>query len=239
MKSLSLFSLIVFFCLPGNAQAATIFEIQSGVSVYANAVSGSSGVYYDQTFSGFDSSSPTTADALTAAVTGGDLTKYAWTPNAFLPTEKVPGADPVADAYIDLSFANNIFNGDGADLVLFFAGNGSNQSTGIKEYQFTIDVGADGTNEEGVFSVTTSSTSSIYDDDFYASFAIIDLDDFGFDQSTPLGDIRIHLGDISMPALAGLGAYHESPMVVPLPLSSVLFTSGLALLSLFRRKTQA
>lgn len=227
MKS-SLLTLVAVLSLFSQAQAATIYEIRSGATTFAKTVVGSSGDFYDQSFISFDATSPT--NALSAAVTGNDLTTYAWTPNAHMPT--------VNDAYIDLSFGKNVVNGTGADLVLFFAGTGTNFKDGHSEpYLFSIDVGADGIKEGDVFNVTASTTDDIYGNEFFASYAIIDLDAFGFGDNESLGDIRIHLGDSSMPALAALGAYHVAP--VPLPLSSVLFGSGLALLSLFRRKTQA
>lgn len=227
------FSLINIGLL-SNAQAATIatiFEIQSGVSVYADSVTASSGDYYNQTFTGpADFDSPISSGALAASVTGSNLNNYAWTPNSHLPTTE--------EAYIDLSFSDDIFNGEGADLVLFFAGTGTNFIDRPSEgFLFSIDVGIDGTLDGENLGVITSSTSSIYDDKFFASYATIDLGLLGFDQTTALGGIRVYLGDSSMPALAALGAYHTEAVVVPLPLSSILFGSGLMLLSLFRRRT--
>jgi len=214
------------------AYTATLAEIQSGVSIYANAVTGSSGEYYDQSFKNFNDSSPINANDLSAAVTGSDMSSYAWTPDFHIPSGP-------ANAYLDLSFGSNIYNGEGADLILFFAGNGTDLSYYDKPvpYQFSIDVGADGSQEGGILGITeTTTTSALYGNKFFASYALIDLDDFGFDQTTALGDIRIYLGDETMPALAGLGAYNLTP--VPLPLSSVLFGSGLALLSVFRKKVK-
>ena len=226
MKHFSKYIFLSLVTLFSNAQAATIYEIQSDVSAYANNVVNSSENFYDQNFNKDLSSPYIDADALTTAVTGSAIDTYAFT-NVFHET----GTN---DGYITLNFGIDIYNGAGADLVLFFAGNGSKLSTGIEPYKFSIDVGNDGTYEGGLLGVTTSTTSGI-GGDFFASYAMIDLDTFdGFDQTTALGDIRIYLGDSSMPSLAALGAYHTT--AVPLPLSSVLFGSGLALLSLFRRK---
>ncbi len=234
MKSSTLYSLLIFFSLLGNAQAATIYDIKDGVTVFASSVTSSTGDFYDDSFVNFSITPPTSASALEATVTGSDLSTYAWTPNAHMPSNPA-----VSSAYIDLSFSQNIYNGNGADLVLFFAGTGTNFQNGTSEtYKFSIDVGANGSQEGGLFDVIPTTTSDIYGDKFFASYAKINLDQFGFDRSTPLGDIRIILSDTSMPALAALGAYHESPMVVPLPLSSILFGSGLALLSLFRKKVK-
>ena len=230
MKHFSKYIFLSLVTLFSNAQAATIYEIQSDVSAYANNVVNSSENFYDQNFNKDLSSPYIDADALTTAVTGSAIDTYAFT-NVFHET----GTN---DGYITLNFGIDIYNGAGADLVLFFAGNGTSLSTGIEPFLFSIDVGADGSKEGGLFGVTTTTTttSNIYGDSFYASYATIDLDTFGFDQTTPLGDIQIYLGDSSMPALSALGAYHTS--AVPLPMSALLFGSGLALLSLFRRKNK-
>ena len=228
MKHLHLYSLALLI-LFGNVQAATIFEIQSDVAVYASSVEDKTGDYYDQTFTDFASSTALTKNQLAADVTGSDLTKYAWTPNANL-------SNPVGNSYIDLAFSGNIYNGIGDDLVLFFAGTGTTFKDGHAEpYLFSVDIGADDTIEALNQGVITSSTSDIYGDLFFASYAMIDLDDYGFDQQTPLGTIRLHLGDTSMPALAALGAYHTTA-VVPLPLPVILFSSGLALLGWIGRR---
>jgi len=228
MKSLIPITLLSLSAVFANAQAATIFEIQSGVTIYADEAVDKKGVYYDQTFVSFDSSSPATLNELSTNLSGSDLTKYAWTPNAHLPSDKLPEVNPVGNSYIDLAFAQNVYNNEGADLVLFFAGTGTNLSSGTYPYQFSVDVGADGSIDAANLGVTTSTTSDIYDDKFFASYAIIDLDDYGYAQYATLGDIRLHLGDISMPALAAVGAYHVT--AVPLPLPIVLFASGLTLL---------
>ena len=85
IPTILLSSLAVF----SNTQAATIYEIQSGVTIYADEVLDKTGVYYDQTFTGFDSSTPATLSQLSTNLSGSDLTKYAWTPNAHLPSDKL------------------------------------------------------------------------------------------------------------------------------------------------------
>jgi hypothetical protein len=253
MKHLPSYSLLAFLALFNNAQAVTITEIQGSVSVYANSVEHHSGKYFDQTFVYDDTltinenfSSPLSRNEINTAVTGSDLMTYAWTPDYNLPTGTRQN-----DAYLDLRFANNIFNGDGADLVLFFAGTGTKFNTAtpgefvFEPFQFSLDVGADGILESDAFGattfgVTTSETSDIYGGKFFASYAMIDLDNIaGFDKTTPLGDIRIYLGDGSMPALAAVGAYHTQTAVVPLPLPIILFSSGLALLGWIGRRKAA
>jgi len=239
MKYSALYFLLSLLAVSTTTKAVTITEIQGGVAVYADSVMASSGNYYDQNFV-YDSNltlqqnfaSPINPAALSTAVTGSNLTTYAWTPEYNL-------SSGVDRAYIDLSFANNIYNGNGADLVLFFAGTGTNFKDGTsKTFQFSMDIGGVSLNGGGPFDVVATKTSDIYNDKFYASYAMIDLGLFGFDQTTALGDIRIYLDDKSMPALAALGAYNTSA-IVPLPMSAVLFGSGLTLLSLFRRKRQA
>lgn len=234
MKHLPLFFLLAHCALFNNTQAATIYDIQDGVSVYASSVTGHSGKYLDQTFAG-NLNSPINKKSLSSAVTGSDVKKYAWTADYHMPT----GPD---NAYIDLSFATSIYNGDGVDLVLFFAGNGTRFKDGhIEPFLFSIEVGGTALNNSAPMGVTTTTTAynendGVAGNEFYSSYAMIDLELSGFDQTTPLGDIRIYLGDSSMPALAALGAYHVT--AVPLPSGVALFTSGLALLALFRRKSR-
>ena len=145
--------------------------------------------------------------------------------------------------------------------MLFFAGNATTFLDGhYEDFLFSLDIGADGSIETGLLGVTDSTsfynTSGVLENlpagitadniteqqmsdlgvSFFASYALIDLDAYGYDQTSPLGDIRIYLGDSSMPALAAVGAYHTT--VVPLPLPALLFSSGLALLGwIGRRKT--
>jgi hypothetical protein len=258
MKLIPQHFLFLSFALISNAQAATIFEIQSGVTIFADSVIEKRGAYYDQTFSDIDLQ-PITKSELTTAVTSNDLTTYAWTPNAHLPSQVLPDAEAVTNPYIDLGFNNDIYNGDGYDLVLFFAGNSTTFKDGhYEDFLFSVDVGADGSIEGGLLGTTDSTSYYKQDGDLYnlpsgmtsdtitvndkealgiemfASYALIDLDEYGFDHSTPLGDIRLHLGDSSMPALAAVGAYHVT--AVPLPLPVVLFASGLSLLGWVGRR---
>jgi len=237
MKYVLILSLLALLNLFNHAQAVTIDVIQQDVAYYAKNVTDNAGDYYDQSFV-YDSSltpeknftSPILDSELAAAVTGSDLTTYARTPDANLSTDP----NYTNASYIDLSFGKTVraFNGEGTDLVLFFAGNATTFQNGdVENFLFSFET--TGFKSE-LLGVTTSDTSDIYNYDFFASYALIDLSDFGFEANASIGNFRIYMGDTSMPALAALGAYNAT--VVPLPFSAVLFGSGLALLSLFRRK---
>jgi hypothetical protein len=227
MKVVARLIVLLSLCTGANhAFAETIYEIKDGVIVFASTLVNYSGNYYDQDFTSL--AAPIGPNKLENNVTGNDLTRYAWSPEYHL-------ASGDGAAYLDLSFDQDIYNNEGADLVFFFAGNGTSFQDGhIEEYQFSFDIGIDGVDiiSSGV---TTSTSSDLYNDAFYASYAIIDLGDAynGFD---PLGDLRIYMDDSSMPALAAVGAYHTSPVVVPVPAAALLFVSGLPLFALFRRK---
>lgn len=239
MKHSYKYIFLALFTLFSNAQAVSITEIQSGISVYANNVISNSGNFLDQGFSRSNLTAYITGAELETAVADGTgvLETYAFSNVAH------EASGTINDAYIDLSFASSIYNGVDADLVLFFAGTGTQFSDGHTEaFQFSIDVGGISLNSNALMGVTPTTTvynenDGILDNEFYASYAMIDLDGFGFDRTTPLGDIRVYLGDSSMPALAAVGAYHAT--VVPLPLSAVLFGSGLALLGWIGRKKSA
>ena len=226
MKNVLITIALALSTASASVQAATIYDIQSDVSVYANGITGVIGDYYDQTFTGL-SNPPINQQTLKDNVTGSDLTTYVWSPEGNLPSGD-------GGAYIDLRFAQNLYNHDGNDLVLFFAGTG----TVFKErpdepFLFSADVGIDGSLEADKMGVITSETSDIYGDRFFASYAFIDLGD-SIDGITPFRDIRIYMDDTSMPALAAVGAYHTT--AVPLPLPIVLFLSGLSVFGLFTRR---
>jgi len=209
------------------AQAATIYDIQSGVSVYANGITGVIGDYYDQNFTGL-SNPPINQQTLKDNVTGSDLTTYVWSPEG-----NMPSGD--GGAYIDLRFSQDLYNHDGADLVLFFAGTGTvfKDPRPAEAFLFSADVGIDGSLEADKMGVITSETSDIYGDLFFASYAFIDLGD-SIDGITPFRDIRVFMDDTSMPALAAVGAYHTT--AVPLPLPALLFLSGLSVFGFFTRR---
>jgi hypothetical protein len=226
MKKLLATIAIAASSVTASVQAATIYDIQSGVSVYANGITGVIGDYYDQNFTSLDS--PINQQTLKDNVTGSDLTTYVWSAEG-----NMPSGD--GGAYIDLRFSQDLYNHDGNDLVLFFAGTGTvfNDPRPAEAFLFSADVGIDGSLEAENMGVITSETSDIYGDRFFASYAFIDLGD-SIDGITPFRDIRVFMDDTSMPALAAVGAYHTT--AVPLPLPALLFLSGLSVFGLFTRR---
>lgn len=150
---------------------------------------------------------------------------------------------PGNNASLSLGFNGfNIYNGAGNDLVIFIVGNGS---------PFGLDVfdtnGA--VMSSGIFNVTTADT--VYDNagnwlcvggsdnlctGGYPLSAV--FVDFG---STVAGNIAV--GSINLTlgsaAFSLAGGFYTEPTVVPLPLSVVLFGSGLALLGWTGRRKKA
>lgn len=139
-------------------------------------------------------------------------------------------------SYIDLAFSNvDIYNGDGADLVFLFAGN---------SFSFQFDL-LDGSGPN-IFDVTPDDAVVESDGTRWLingallSAVFVDLDDFGYAKDIPLGTFRLNMGDqLGTPFLAMAGGFHTQVAVVPLPLSIVLFTSGLGVLGFFSRRCKA
>lgn len=145
--------------------------------------------------------------------------------------------------YLDLSFSSNdIFNGEGADLVLFFYG----------ENTFTFGLDVDAAGPGGVQTYQAELTGWGHTDHLNRTYDIsaaqIDLDDFDFgpDQQL-LTDIRIFIGDehkdpidLKRPLLSHVGAFHtsasENVAPVPLPLPVMLFAAGLGVLGFTARR---
>ena len=156
-------------------------------------------------------------------------------------------------AFIDLTFTNTIVNGAGNDLVLFFIGNTT--TFGLDTYD--LDGGLIGSGNYTIATPTfdtTEQTVSFFGDTVrddagdwlcinstdslctggYALSAI--FIDFGKSlEGTAIGKLHLKLENSNF-ALAG--GFHTTATVVPLPLSVVLFSSGLALLGwIGRRRT--
>jgi hypothetical protein len=162
----------------------------------------------------------------------------------------------VTNAYIDIAFSQDMFNGDSNDLVLFFVGNGTSFNLDVfsKEddinsiYSETRTIGlsdfAPDTTTEGLgwLCINASDKNCTGGATLSAMFF-----DFGDTVATDLAihRLRISFGDgftegTTSSNFSLAGGFHNKASIseVPLPLSAVLFSSGLALLSLFRRKAQ-
>jgi len=171
-------------------------------------------------------------------------------------------------AHIDLGFNGfDIYNGAGNDLVVFIVGNttsfgldifdkgGTLVNTGIYNVA-TPTFDSDGSNLDYGDTVLDSDGNWLCVngiDNFCTNGAalsaiFIDLED-SIAGDVALGSIRLFLGedynginpengDPIRPRLSLAGGFHTEATVVPLPLSAVLFSSGLALLGwIGRRKT--
>jgi len=152
-------------------------------------------------------------------------------------------------AYLDLGFAGyDIYNGAGNDLVVFMVGNATTFGLDVFDQSGALI-------NSGIYDVLADGSNTVYDNDGnwlcaggtdalctggYALSAIfIDLDS-SIAGDVALGNIRINLGDDfndpSSPSFSLAGGFHTEATVVPLPLSAVLFSSGLALLGWAGRK---
>lgn len=146
-------------------------------------------------------------------------------------------------ASFDLGFDGfNLYNGTGNDLVIFVVGNDSS---------FGLDVfDESGTKfSSSTFYVTVENTVFDSDDNWlcvggiddqctkgYALSAI--FVDFGDSIAGDVALSKIHLS-LNNSAISLAGGFHTEAMVVPLPLSAVLFSSGLALLGWVGRRRAA
>lgn len=159
--------------------------------------------------------------------------------NYVIPSEVGNGAS------FDIGFNGfDIFNGDGDDLVIFIVGNGSS---------FGLDVigNDDSIILTNTFDVTVANT--VYDKDGnwlcvggqdnlcsegYALSAV--LIDFGQNVAGDLAVKNIHIS-LNNSAFSLAGGFHTeaSLAAVPLPLSAILFSSGLFLLGLIGRRKAA
>ena len=172
-------------------------------------------------------------------------------------------------AYIDLGFKGfDIYNGIGNDLVVFIVGNttsfgldvfdinGTRVSTGIYNVA-TPTFASDGSNLDFGDTVLdnngnwlcVNASDDVCTNGAALSAIFIDLED-SIAGDVALGSIRIFLGEDFngihpvtgkpiRPRFSLAGGFHTEATVVPLPLSAVLFSSGLALLGWTGRKKTA
>ena len=211
MKRFVFYILLTVATLGSNiASAITIASYNFADNALADQFLGSSGNFLNYT-------SATSADIISQAQLSSDVTDssaatYVLSLNS--------------NAYIDLGFSTNIYNGNGYDLALFFVGvsSFSLELTGneLGSNSFTsIDTGFDVTDSFGTYALTV---------------ALIDLDQYGMSTNDLLGDIRIHLGNSLHPAFSLAGAFNTSPTAVPVPAALLLFLSGIGILGLFGKQ---
>lgn len=138
-----------------------------------------------------------------------------------------------SDAYLDLGFSNNVVNGAGNDLILFFIGNTT--SFGLEVFD---------TSGQSMFTSSYIIDAPIIPDFGDAVRVPADpVDLLVLVDGWQLSAILIDLGEASEGAAIGnlhltvensnfslAGGFHTQAAVVPLPLPVVLFSSGLALL---------
>ena len=199
--------LVLLCCAWTQAVSAAPVSVGSYVfdsSTFVSNISGTTG-------SVFSSNSSSTAITDTSAAT------YVYSTNS---------------GSIGLSFGNTaIYNGEGADLALFFLGNTS-----------TVTVSLSG-------STTSRSYTSQYmympngsqygvqigNQVYGLSVAVVDLTDLGMSTNQTLGGFNVGLGVNNYMSLVG-GFYAQPTSAVPLPAPFILLLSGLAALGMVGRR---
>ena len=175
-------------------------------------------------------------------------------------TAAIFGTSSTNYSAIDLGFGdNNVVTGAGADLVIFSLWYGNDYAFGLQAFgagdainpisNFNYNV-----LETSIFSEDCAITDRAGGCTAYIAATSIDLfgsDGFALDDDINVDFIRLFFGgsfyngDVDAAGfnaysnISLVGANYTDAMVVPLPLSVVLFGSGLTLLGLFgRRKTR-
>jgi hypothetical protein len=228
MKQLVLLN-IILFALSAPAHAKTI-------SVFATEVITSYGGF-SQTAGG-----PALAnDAAIESIIASD------------PATAVFGSDPVNASAIDLGFGTNkIFTGAGSDLVIFSLWYGENYNFGLQAFGTgsstdplsNFNYSVTGTSIFESCAVKDSGGGCIADISA-TSINLFGSDGFALADDVELDFIRMFIGGTAYNGTGGLDAYsnftliganYSDALVVPLPLSAVLFSSGLALLGWVGRR---
>ncbi len=159
------------------------------------------------------------------------------------PANYVYSSVPGNNASLELGFNGfDIYNGAGNDLVIFIVGNGSPFGLDVFDTNGSVM-------SSGIFNVTTE--NAVYDNNgnwlcvggsdslctggFPLSAVFVDFGD-AVAGDVAVGSIQLSLGNA---AFSLAGGFYTEPAVVPLPLSVVLFSSGLALLGWTGRRKKA
>jgi len=160
-----------------------------------------------------------------------------------------------ASAWIDLGFGTNkVVTGPGADLVIFSVGNG--YRFGLNAYgqgntllsSFNYSVPADGSSQavdsNGNLLYLKDGNGNAIANISATAINLLDVNKNVIADNTAISYIRLFIGtdyngtDLSgnatMPLFSLAGAFHTSP--VPLPLPLLLFSSGLIFLGWFGRR---
>lgn len=228
MKKLLLLN-IIFIALSTSVQAATVKAFATDVQA---------------TYVGFSD-----AAGSTTALSNAEIQAII----ASNPETAVYGNAPTNYSVIDLGFGSDtVVTGSGVDLVVFSLWSGYDYSFGLEAYSKKDGTRLSGykysVNNSSIFSecadgscptvVTTS--INLYDNNANAIELADDLE---------LGYIRLFIGgDLYNGSIGGMdaysnfslvGAFNVKTAVVPLPLSAVLFGSGLALLGWTGRRKKA
>jgi hypothetical protein len=143
------------------------------------------------------------------------------------------------NATIDLKFDTKVYDGNGFDISVFLVGGGE------QGHSFDLSLKRD----MGTSSSVINFDSGTYAHYEYTGYCIetdcmpiyrmdIDLNQFGFLGTDPIGTLHFDVSSKSA-VLSLVGAHHLQPAtVVPLPLPIVLFGSGLAFLGFVGRRRQ-
>lgn len=223
MKKLSILCTLLLANMATQASAATVAGIE-GVSLL------SSGDSVTGTNNFLNYTSANSADIISGAQLQADLTDTDYSTYVL---------STASTAYVDVTLnSSSFYNGEGNDLVFFFVGNVDSSNNVVINFDLSIN----GITNNYLPQITPVETSV---SDSYGTYTLtaasINLDDFGLDYAAQdsLTSLRVLLGtsnSANYPALSMIGGFHTSPMVVPLPLPIILFTSGLGMLGWFGRR---
>ena len=159
----------------------------------------------------------------TPASSIGDNSAATWVVDG----EKVNGTQVNMDpnAFMDLSFGIDIFDGVGTDLSIFFVG--------APPHNIGLSLFANGGTQSSTIGYSNVTyTGFNVDDPNNTTWAIyvmdIDLADFNFLGAAPIERIRLGIGNASaVPSFVGAYNTVPAPVPVPVPAAVWLFGSGL------------